>query len=242
MFGRNLKNAGLILRCFILASVFPSLAFADTHACHMIDPNNEPAKSIAACSEYLEADQLDAPLQASALMLRGIALREIMEFERSVLDLNASLALISDTSTMRMLAWTYREMERYSEAEKLYTRILEEDSHWQGWLSRCVVRQDLGNFSQALPDCMEALKQDEGNLDILYFTARAYSFLERPKEALPLLDKAIVLSPDEPRYLVERAWVLYQLGHRKLARAFAHDALDRFKDEPGLLFFLQETR
>jgi tetratricopeptide (TPR) repeat protein len=226
----------------LLLLVIPHTAFADVHLCNTIDPNKEPAQSIAACTELLATNSLQTLGQAEVLERRGIAFRELGEFDKSIQDIGASLALSNNTSTMRMLAWTYREVGRYTDAEQLYTRVLEQDTHSQGWLSRCVVRQDMERYEKALSDCKEALRQNSEDLDALYFTARAYSYLDRPKEALPLTKTAMTLAPGDPRHLVEHVWALHQLGRTSDARKKALKGLDYFPADPNLSSFLNENR
>lgn len=225
-----------------LLIAFPTLAQAETHPCFAIDPHGMPSASVAACTDLLLDDGASVEARAEGLLVRGIALRALGEYDRSVEDLEASIALSGDTGTMRMLAWTHREMGSLSEAEALYTRVLEEDEHWQGWLSRCVVRQDLGRYQEAVGDCERALALDPENLDALYFTARAHSMLDRPGKALPLAERASTLAPDDPRHRVEIAWALYQLGQAQEAVSLAETALARFPDHRGLTSFLSEVR
>jgi tetratricopeptide (TPR) repeat protein len=226
----------------VVILALPHSAFADANSCFAINPNENPAGSISTCSNLLATEELGTVDRAEALKNRGIAFREVDEYSKSIEDLGASLALSENTSTMRMLAWTYREAGRLAEAEQLYTRVLELDTHSQGWLSRCVLRQDMERFKHALADCQEALRQDSENLDSLYFTARAHSFLDQPDEALPLTKTAMKLAPEDPRHLVEHVWALHQLGQTIDARKMALNGLDQFGDVPGLLSFLTDTR
>ena len=55
--------------------------------------------------------------------------------------------------------------------ESSKARVAEDRAIWQAYLSRCVVRQDLGNYDLALGDCVVAL-QGSRNSDSLYFAAR----------------------------------------------------------------------
>lgn len=226
----------------VVILALPYSAFADANSCFAINPNENPAESISTCSKLLATGELGTVERAEALVNRGIAFREAGEYSKSIEDIGASLALSENTSTMRMLAWTYRETGRLTDAEQLYTRILELDTHSQGWLSRCVVRQDMERYKQALADCQEALRQDGENLDSLYFTARAHSFLDQPEEALPLTKTAMKLAPEDPRHLVEHVWALHQSGQTIDARKMALNGLDQFGNEPGLLSFLNDTR
>ncbi len=231
----------MLFRIFLLIAC-PTFAAAGSHPCHTIDPSDKPARSVAACTELLSSEALIPSERNHALENRGIALRELGKFDESVADLSLSFASSGDPFTMRMLAWTYRQMGRYAKAEQLYTLSLKDEDHVQGWLSRCVVRQDMDRFEQALEDCRQALLRDKDNLDVLYFTARAFSFLEQPRKALPLTQRGMSLAPHEPRHLTEHVWALHQMGRSAEARKKAHNGLDRFPGEAGLLSFLEDAR
>lgn len=153
----------ILLFCLLQTPVFAS----EDH-CLDLNANDEPEKSLDLCFEFLLSDTLETQARAIALEKRGIAHRELGNLEQSIVDLGASIALSQDTSVMRMLAWTYREAQRYEDAEALYSRVLKSDKHEQGWLSRCVVRQDLGRYEDALADCKQALILDNDNLDTLF--------------------------------------------------------------------------
>lgn len=219
----------------------PTVIKAEEHPCQLIAPSNYPKAAIAACTDQLLIKTLGIEAQAEALLVRGIALRELGKFDRSVADLEASLDLAKDTGTMRMLAWTYREMGKYEEAERLYTEVLKTDKHPQGWLSRCVVRIDQRYFDKAVEDCEEALKQEPENTDALFFTANAYTHLNKPDLALQHALKGLNLRPNEVRFHIEYVWALYLSGRTNLARKLALEALEQFQNDPDLDHFLKVT-
>lgn len=225
---------------FALALLLPASLAAEP--CFDVDPNAAPQTAIAACTDFLLSDQTAPELRADALANRGIALRELGQLDRSAEDLGASVALAPTPSAMRMLAWTYRTMQRYSDAEELYSRVLNQDDHWQGWLSRCVVRLDQEKYAAAVSDCEQALARDPDNLDALFFGARAYGFADAPEKALPLTTRATQIAPDDPRHLVEHIWALHLTGLGTQARQLAYKGLDRFPGEPALLDFLSATQ
>lgn len=231
----------MIFRILVLL-LFPAFAYANPEICDEIDPNKNPLKTIEICTELLTTPTLSTLERAEALENRGIAYRESGELEKSIEDLGASVALSNDTAAMRMLAWTYRTAGRFEDAENLYSRILAEDKHEQGWLSRCVVRQDLRKYEEALTDCNEALRLNSENLDTLFFTAHVLSILERPTAALPLTKRAMMLAPNDVRHLVENVWSLHQLGRTFEARKKAKRGLVRFPDDSDLVLFLDQTK
>ncbi len=227
---------------FSMFFIWPVTSNGEQHACFAISPYEQPGMTIEVCTQKLSSVALSDDQRSRALSKRGIAYRQIDEFARSVEDLEKSIALSPDTSNMRMLAWTYREMDRFADAEELYTEVLKTDDHWQGWLSRCVVRQDMERFDRSLADCKESLRQDPDNLDSLYFTARAYNFLDQGELAKPLTVRAMELAPDDPRYLVEHIWALHLTGQTSLALVKAREGLEKYTNHEGLLFFLSESQ
>lgn len=230
-----------MLSRILLFCLLPTALFTNEDRCLDLNANDEPEKTLELCSGFLLSDTLETQARAIALEKRGIAHRELGNSEQSIVDLGASIALSQDTSVMRMLAWTYREAKRYEDAEALYSRVLESDKHEQGWLSRCVVRQDLGRYQDALSDCKQALSLDNDNLDTLFFTARVHSILEQPKYALPLAKRAMALAPNDPRHLVEYVWALHQMGWTNVAFDKATAGLKSFPNNPELILFLRET-
>ncbi|KMW57013.1 hypothetical protein AIOL_001971 [Candidatus Rhodobacter oscarellae] len=236
-----LSALGAGMACFAQSPAEDSPAGPAQHPCVQIEPVAAPEVSIQACTDLIQTAPTKA-LLSFALTNRGIARRELGAFTQSVADLEAALALDPDPGIQRMLAWTYREMGESARAEALYTEILEADPHWQGWLSRCVVRQDLGKFEAALADCQAARAQDPDNEDVTYFTIRALNFLQDGRTALPLVRAAIERAPDDARLTAELVWALYYSGQKRRAVAKARAALLDSPDDQDLLLFLETAQ
>lgn len=217
----------LLLPAFFLGGAAMS---QDADACLQADPNGQPQATVAACNAFLAAHDSEELEVAQALLSLGVAHRELGNLIESIAFLKRSIEIVPDSSAMRMLAWTYREADDPAKAEDLYTRVLAVDDHWQGYLSRCVVRQDMQNYEAAVLDCQAALAQTPDNLDVLYFTARALNFLGDGSAALPHARAASAAAPDDPRHQVELAWALYQAGQPEPAGVVARRAL---ADYPG---------
>jgi len=142
-----------------------------------------------------------------------------------------------------MRAWAYREMGNFDAAEAAYSQILKDESRkervttdraiWQAYLSRCVVRQDLGKYDLSLSDCVVAL-QGSRNSDSLYFAARAYNEVGRCGEAVPLLDEALLLEPAAARVYSELGYALVCSGERQRGVSVLDQGLARYPDDPGL--------
>ena len=227
---------------FALALLPAAVAANQNNQCFRINPNDAPDAANAACSEFLATGLGGVQLRSEAFANRGIARRELGQLDDSVTDLEQAVALDAAPNHLRMLAWTYREMNRPDKAEAIYTTVLETDDHWQGWLSRCVVRQDQGNYQLAVSDCEEALARDPENLDALYFAARAFNFLSDGQRALLHAQKAASLAPDDPRHVVEIVWATYFTQGPAAARQLAQDGLQAFPDNSELQSFLEKVR
>lgn len=225
----------------LTALTLPASA-SETDICFTLDPNAQPEAAVLACTAFIEAATGPSTAQAEAYANRGIALRELGDLDGSARDLEHSVTLVDHPTTLRMLAWTYRQMRRDAEAEAIYTDVLTRDDHWQGWLSRCVVRQDQEKYVEATGDCEEALHRAPDNIDALHFTARAYNFLDDGDNALPHAQKAADLAPDDPRHLTELAWALHLAGQTRDATDVATTGLTRFPGDRGLLHFLQTVQ
>ncbi|MEQ9673598.1 MAG: hypothetical protein RLO10_03975 [Roseovarius indicus] len=226
----------------LLLTFIPFAAMAQGPlTCFETDPNTDPDIAIPACSAAIASGTLEGAWLAEAHATRGIAHRELGQLNQSKDDLETAIRIDPAAPHMRMLAWTYRTMRRQEEAEAIYTQILETDDHWQSWLSRCVVRQDLEKFEQAVGDCEQAVLRDPDNTDALYFAARAHNILGQGHRALPLARKATSLDPEKTRHLVELAWAMHLTGDTSGGRELVRDRLAETPGDPELLDYLRQT-
>ena len=246
------------LLCFVLWTlVAPSPAAAQTgqpqlseaaRACFgagdAIGGGGAPAAAVAACGEAIAEQPEDTRVLAALLSERGIAYRVQRDFARALVDFDKALSLQPDSVTYaNMRAWAFREMGNVEAAEAAYSEILENESAreqvttdraiWQAYLSRCVVRQDLGKYELSLGDCVVAL-QGSRNSDSLYFAARAYTEMGRCGEAVPLLDEALLLQPAAARVFEELGYALVCSGDRQRGVSVLDQGLARYPDDPGL--------
>ena len=186
----------------------------------------------------------DARLHAALLTERGVAYREMQDYARALVDFDAALRLQPDSvANANMRAWAFREMGNFEAAEAAYSEILKDEASkervtvdraiWQAYLSRCVVRQDLGRYDLSLGDCVVAL-QGSRNGDSLYFAARAYTELGRCGEAVPLLDEALLLEPVTARIYEELGYALVCSGERQRGVKVLDEGLARYPQDPGL--------
>ena len=245
-----MRNRWLFLRGICTASFVcvAASSFAQTEEppadepavaeCFLVDPNLAPEDAVALCTQVVTAPP-SHDLLADALYNRGIALRELGKFDASAADLERSQALRPDPGTQRMLAWTYRALGRLDEADALYTSVLAVDDTLQGRLSRCVVRQDLGQYEAAAKDCDLARAQAPDNLDALYFSTRVYNYLSDGKTALELARRLVALDPGNPRNDAEFVWALHFTGQTRRALARARVVLSKNPENTEMLQFIE---
>lgn len=231
-----------LIIAFTLLAHSASAQSALQSACYDADPVNNPQVALSACDALVSSNPVDQQIMRDALHFRGIAKRETGDLAGSIADFEGALEIDpNSTAVMRMLAWTYREMDEPARAESLYDRVLEIDDHWQGWLSRCVVKSDQENYLSAAADCEEALARDPENLDALFFGARAYTFSDNPALALPIAQRAVALAPDDPRHAGELVWAMYLAGNPDQALREARAFLEIFPNDSELSFFLTQV-
>ena len=164
--------------------------------CFEVDGVANPEQAVLGCSSLIESGPIEQDVLLRALHLRGIAKRQSGDMAGSIADFESILAVTpDDTGTLRMLAWTYREQGAEEKAETIYTDVLKQDDHWQGWLSRCAVRTDLKKYYLAISDCSEV--SERINLDTSadaelrvsvmqdawFFTAFSYNQVNQPARA-----------------------------------------------------------
>lgn len=194
-------------------------------------PSDELRVLINQCSKAIAEPSLRADQKAAILVTRGVAYRNLVDLKRSLADLDRAVKMAPNSpDASRMRAWTLREMRRSRAAEVEYDRALKLETHWQGYLSRCVVRIDLRKYRVALEDCEKALALDR-NVDALYFTGMLRSVQGNPGEAIPLLEEASLLDQAPSRVFVELANAYHKIGERAAARRSLNQGLLRFPDD-----------
>jgi tetratricopeptide (TPR) repeat protein len=201
----------------------------------------EPAKlptTITVCTFAVQSTTLPPLEKAAALEHRGLAYYGTGNLDKSLADMLAAKALApNEGSIARMLAWTYRSMGRMAEAEQEYDLALQLDAHWQGYLSRCVVRIDTKEFAKALTDC-ETAHQMQPSEDSIFFTGWLYGNLKRPADAIKIFETAIASPPEaglaSGRVYGELSNVYKSTGKNADANRVAAAGRARFPADPNL--------
>jgi tetratricopeptide (TPR) repeat protein len=239
---RNIKSmTAAAMLTVVLASIAPVGAqteIASSSDCLNISVNTEHAPQLDAvisiCTRVLGRKDLSPEMRADLLVHRGVAYRNVGDHHKSLADLSAARDLApNDPRVSRMLAWTYREMDRPAEAEKEYDRALKLEPHPQAFLSRCFVRYDMKKFADALPDCETAHAADPSESST-FLTARLYRMLGRPSSALRLLEGAIGTAIESGRIYELLAEIYESSGRPGDATRIRQQGQRKFPTDKGL--------
>lgn len=143
------------------------------------DPLYAPRVVIAGCRIAL-GNSPTADTEFEARLNLGIALRNDGQLQASRTELERAREMSADdASGLRMLAWTYRELGEPELADDTLTIAIElAPEHWQGYLSRCVVRgSDLHDHQAAAGDCQRVLDLGHESDDSVFFAGYTYNEL-----------------------------------------------------------------
>ncbi|MEJ6402345.1 tetratricopeptide repeat protein [Yoonia sp. 2307UL14-13] len=222
-------------------------------SCFDADPVTNPPETITACTALIDEKGGDQDLLLFGLHRRGIAKRQAGDMEGSIADFEQYLKIEPDnTATLRMLAWTYREQGRSERAEASYTSILEQDDHWQGWLSRCAVRTDLGRYSLAVSDCMqveERVNQDPDAdqelresvmQDAWYFWSLSLNQMNKPAEAARVARRGLGTKDINARLYFVTLVGLWNSDQTEEIDSLLSEGLQKYPGDADLEYFLSE--
>jgi tetratricopeptide (TPR) repeat protein len=188
----------------------------------------------AACTKALDDKSLTPEFRANILQYRGVARRHLVDLKGAHADLVEAKRLApNDAGIARMLGWTLREMGQEDAAEAEYDRALQIEPHWQGFLSRCVVRIGRQLYEKALADCEQVAKETT-NEDVIYFTSLAHAYLRNYKAAILNLSVALDGQYASPRLYELLAMIHETEGrHAEAVRVLSQGRV-KFPNDPSL--------
>ncbi len=130
------------------------------------------------------------------------------------LALAQSIAASGDARAMRALADMYRNASRFSEAEPLYTQLIEQrPNEWRSYFARGAARERLGRWPEAEADFQHALELSPDQPDVLNYLG--YSWVDRGEhlqEGLAMIRRAAELRPMSGAIIDSLGWAYYRLG------------------------------
>jgi tetratricopeptide (TPR) repeat protein len=120
-----------------------------------------------------------------------------------------------EIQAQRTLAALHSAQGRYSEAEPLYTALIERaPQDWRLPFARGLAREKLGRWPEAEADLRQALELSPDQPDVLNSLGYALADRgERLEEALAMLERAVELRPMSGAVIDSLGWAHYRLGN-----------------------------
>lgn len=208
------------------------------------DPSYAPKVVISGCRAALSAPA-SVEAEAEARFQLGIALRNDGDLEASRAELEKARELSAeDASGLRMLAWTYREIGEHELAEQTLSEAIElEPDHWQGYLSRCVVRGDgLKNHQAAADDCQRVLDLGHESDDSVFFASYSYNELGRFDKTISIIERYAEGGGIGARVYEEYIYALESAGHTDKSLKTAEAAVYNHPESASLQRILEGLR
>lgn len=190
----------------------------------MLDPEFDGARLALAQQQadsgHVEAAQAvladvppDSPYHQSAALLGAWVLFESGDEEGGVARAR-HLAQAREPQAVRALADMYRNMERFADAERLYSELIDtQPSSWRLYFSRGAMRERLGRWPEAETDFQRALELSPDQPDVLNYLG--YSWIDRGEhlqEGLAMVRRAANLRPMSGAIIDSLGWAYYRLG------------------------------
>lgn len=204
-------------------------------------PAYVPGIVIAGCQALLN-DSPSTIAEAEARFNLGVALRNDGQLEASRLELEKARDLsANDASGLRMLAWTYREVGEYKLADETLTEAIElEPDHWQGYLSRCVVRSDgLKSYHAAAHDCQRVIDLGHESDDSVFFASYSYNELGRFNDTISIVENFADAGGLSARVYREYIYALESAGQTSKALRTAEAAVYNHPESASLQRILE---
>ncbi|MEZ5959424.1 MAG: tetratricopeptide repeat protein [Hyphomonadaceae bacterium] len=124
------------------------------------------------------------------------------------------VAATGDVRARRTLGDMYRGARRFSEAEPIYTALIEEQpNEWRSYFSRGATREQLGRWPEAEADFRRALELSPDQPDVLNYLG--YSWVDRGEhlqEGLAMIRRAAEIRPMSGAIIDSLGWAHYRLG------------------------------
>jgi Flp pilus assembly protein TadD len=141
-----------------------------------------------------------------------------------------------DPRARRVLADMYRNLERYEEAEPIYTELIEATpDDWRLYFSRGAARERLGRWPDAESDFRRALEISPEQPEVMNYLG--YSWIDRGEhlqEGLAMIQRAVELRPHSGAIIDSLGWAYYRLGDYAQALEHLEHAVELEPADPTL--------
>lgn len=177
----------------------------------------------------------DSPYAGAARSMEAWIYLDAGDEERA-LELARANAASGDARAKRTLADMYRNLERYSDAEPIYSELLAEDPNdWRLYFARGAARERLNRWPEAEADLQRALERSPDQPSVLNYLG--YSWVdrgERLQEGLALIQRAVELQPRSGVIVDSLGWAYYRLGDYAQALEMLERAVELEPAHPTL--------
>ena len=226
---------GAAVGLYGLAAIFQqergtSQALAALTLANMLDPDLDAAR-IAFAENQADLHHPDGVRAALARIPEGspyaesakiMAAWELKDEGRN----DEAVALAQQTAATgtwrarRALADLYRSLSRFSDAEPIYTALIESSPQpdWRLYYSRGLARSELNRWPEAETDMRQALQISPDQPEVLNYLG--YSWVdrgERLQEGLAMIQRAAEIRPMSGAIIDSLGWAYFQLGRYDLA-------------------------
>jgi len=197
-----------------------------------------------------EADRLthEAPKDPRAWMLaaEAYAAKEADGHRSPEADARyarARATLGDSTAAWIDLARSYTRTARYDQASEVFRQATEKDpGNPRLWLEVAYARERQKDLPGAEDAARKTLAVDPANTQALNFLG--YLFADhnlKLDQAVPLIQKALALDPDNPYYIDSLGWAYFRLGRLEEARGQLERAIQLGADEADVLEHLGDV-
>lgn len=199
------------------------LMFAEGHADDgRYDLARRALARVPASSPYAQS----ARIMESRMILQGGEEEAAIASARANADTGAPRA-------RRALADMYVSLDRYGDAEPIYSSLLDEDNaNWRLHFARGAARERLGRWEEAELDFRRALELSPDQPDVLNYLG--YSWVDRGvnlDEGLAMIRRAVELRPTSGAIVDSLGWAYFRLGDYRQAILHLERAVEL---EPGV--------
>jgi Flp pilus assembly protein TadD len=151
--------------------------------------------------------------------------------------------LPDSTSALVDLSRSYTRTKRYGEAEAaLDSALAREPNNARLWLELAFAHERRKDVPGAEVAAQKSLDLDNTSGAALNFLGYLYAdYNLKVDQAVPLIQKALVLEPGNPYYIDSLGWAYYRLGRFEDARSQLEQALELGGDEPEVLEHLGDV-
>lgn len=153
-------------------------------------------------------------------------------------------AVLSDSAAARSeLARSFTRTQRFDKAEEtLESAIAQDPKSARLWLELAFARERRKDVPGAEEAAQKSLTIDPNNGQALNFLGYLYAdYKVKVDRAVPLIEQALALDPDNPYYIDSLGWAYYRLGRLEDARGQLEKAIALGGDEPEVLEHLGDV-